>query len=417
MSVRQYIGARYVPKFFENSATGDSTWASNTAYEPLTIVTWNGNSYTSKKTVPSGVGNPSANAEYWASTGMFNAQVEELREYTEEIASDLADTNAEVSILKNRKFIFVGDSYATEPDATHGWGSLVPSYLGLTSGQYYFTNGYGYRFAENEGTNTFLSLIQSLNVSNPETITDIWVIGGYNDRYSSQELTLTGIQHFVTYCKTNFPNATVFIVECGLSKDVSIRESINRQSYRAYVQCGVHGAVYVGGAEMALHNTLCFQEDGYHPSQYGSFNLAAVLASMIKGRCEGHTYYESKAVVLTPVEGVSSVPSIYSIVDNTNITVMWGLTNVAFSSARTISGNQDIDIGTVGTNTNWLGGTDMLNYLPVTLNLGSTFANAYLYITNGGTLRLHTFYFGSEITNVSTIYFTPSCYSFNGYVG
>ena len=36
--VREYIGARYVPKFFENE-NGTPEWAPNVQYEPLTIVT------------------------------------------------------------------------------------------------------------------------------------------------------------------------------------------------------------------------------------------------------------------------------------------------------------------------------------------------------------------------------------------
>lgn len=79
MAVRQYIGARYVPAFYENS-NNTSAWESGVAYEALTIVTYNGNSYTSKKPVPSTIGNPSANPTYWAQTGNFNAQLQEVVE-------------------------------------------------------------------------------------------------------------------------------------------------------------------------------------------------------------------------------------------------------------------------------------------------------------------------------------------------
>lgn len=75
--VRQYIGARYVPAFFENSL-GTAEWEAGVSYEPLTIVTYSGNSYTSKKPVPSNIGNPAANSAYWANTGNFNAQLAEL---------------------------------------------------------------------------------------------------------------------------------------------------------------------------------------------------------------------------------------------------------------------------------------------------------------------------------------------------
>lgn len=69
--IRQYIGARYVPII-------DGEYNSEKVYEPLTIVTYNGSSYTSKKTVPAGT--LPTNTEYWALTGNYNAQVAELSE-------------------------------------------------------------------------------------------------------------------------------------------------------------------------------------------------------------------------------------------------------------------------------------------------------------------------------------------------
>lgn len=74
MANRQYIGARYVPYI-----AGE--WERNKDYEPLTIVTFKGNSYTSKKRVPSGMPDPLSDleAEYWAATGNYNAQVEDYR--------------------------------------------------------------------------------------------------------------------------------------------------------------------------------------------------------------------------------------------------------------------------------------------------------------------------------------------------
>ena len=49
-NIRQYIGARYVFKIYENSTDPSSAeWESGTAYEPLTIVTYLNSTYASKK--------------------------------------------------------------------------------------------------------------------------------------------------------------------------------------------------------------------------------------------------------------------------------------------------------------------------------------------------------------------------------
>lgn len=72
---RQYIGARYVPKFAE-----PIEWHGGTSYEALTIVTYNNASYTSKVPVDPSVGNPADNPNYWVLTGNYNAQVEDYRQ-------------------------------------------------------------------------------------------------------------------------------------------------------------------------------------------------------------------------------------------------------------------------------------------------------------------------------------------------
>lgn len=72
MATTQYIGARYVPLFAE-----PIEWDKTKQYEPLTIVTNSGNSYTSRQFVPTGI--EITNEEFWALTGNYNAQIEQYR--------------------------------------------------------------------------------------------------------------------------------------------------------------------------------------------------------------------------------------------------------------------------------------------------------------------------------------------------
>lgn len=77
MAIREYIGARYVPKFYDDGR-GGAEWTPDMQYEPLTIVLHNGNSYTSRQYVPVGI--DIENTAYWLETGNFNAQVEQYRQ-------------------------------------------------------------------------------------------------------------------------------------------------------------------------------------------------------------------------------------------------------------------------------------------------------------------------------------------------
>lgn len=99
MATRQYIGARYVPKFYDFN--GSSEWREGTAYEALTIVTRNGNSYTSKIPVPASVGAPESNTEYWVSTGIYNQQIESYRALVDELAETVDEFMADGGIGTN----------------------------------------------------------------------------------------------------------------------------------------------------------------------------------------------------------------------------------------------------------------------------------------------------------------------------
>ena len=83
-----YVGHRYVPKIM-----GD--WDNTQLYEPLSIVQYQGNSFTSRQYVPSGV--ELTNEEYWASTGNYNAQIEQYRQDVRNLENDVNNFNDEVA--------------------------------------------------------------------------------------------------------------------------------------------------------------------------------------------------------------------------------------------------------------------------------------------------------------------------------
>lgn len=82
----QYIGARYVP-IFGRKGGSTITWDSYHPYEPLTIVLYKGNSYTSRQYVPAGI--DITDETYWACTGNFNAQIEQYRKETQTVKDGL----------------------------------------------------------------------------------------------------------------------------------------------------------------------------------------------------------------------------------------------------------------------------------------------------------------------------------------
>lgn len=93
MTVTQYIGSRYVPIF----AT-PVEWTKEKAFEPLTIVTHEGNSYTSKQYTPVGI--DITDTEYWVCTGNYNSQIEQYRTETKTCADKVNTLTENVELIK-----------------------------------------------------------------------------------------------------------------------------------------------------------------------------------------------------------------------------------------------------------------------------------------------------------------------------
>lgn len=79
----QYIGSRYVPIFAD-----PIEWNIHRSYESLTIVTHDGESYTSKCNVGPGI--DITNSRYWAKTGAYNAQVEQYKAEVKDLSSQVS---------------------------------------------------------------------------------------------------------------------------------------------------------------------------------------------------------------------------------------------------------------------------------------------------------------------------------------
>lgn len=91
---RQYVGARYVPKIM-------GEWNKALRYEALSVVTYMGNSFTSKVPVPANV--EINNTDYWVNTGNYNVQLEEYRNEALEAKQLANNTNTDLQAFKKNQ--------------------------------------------------------------------------------------------------------------------------------------------------------------------------------------------------------------------------------------------------------------------------------------------------------------------------
>lgn len=128
MAVTEYIGARYVP-IFGRVDEESVIWDNSSPYEPLTIVLYQGNSYTSRQYVPAGI--DISNELYWAETGNYNGQIEAYRNAVflfdgriDDLEEGLENTNETltqaIQDLDSNLTTLIGDNYTTLDNKING---------------------------------------------------------------------------------------------------------------------------------------------------------------------------------------------------------------------------------------------------------------------------------------------------------
>ena len=274
MATRQYIGARYVPKFF-NGEGGSTEWVSGIPYEPLTIVTYLGNSYTSKKPVPIGI--DILNSEYWANTGMWNSQVEQYRQEVEEVKNELG-TKENIA----RKILIIGDSYL---DRTNSYGDKLASIMGSSNVVLKGESGAGFLHYSTLGNKTFEGIlttyVATLTDDEKASFTDVMCIGGSNDRSQSESPLLTAIASFFTIAKANFTNARFHLGFLGWTGFSSTYQSADKLSFLAakkvYEKATYANAIkWIENLNYLMHDYSHYADEG-HPDTVLSARIGDFL--------------------------------------------------------------------------------------------------------------------------------------------
>lgn len=365
MSVTQYIGARYVPLFAD-----PIDWDINSAYEPLTIVYYQGNSYTSKQAVPSNV--DITNTDYWVITGNYNAQIEQYRREvqtfdgritanaqaiadevtarmqqdteiralitaldgdldTETSAREAADTQirsdfaaadsalgARISTLESAGTYvgIIGDSYSDSAIGAN-WVSDFANNVGKGIINV-ADNGSGFVRPGSRRSTTFKTQLDELaadaNFSNCDTII---VYGGVNDRgHTSSEMGNAFSEFMSAYralaSTRRLPRLIVVYGNAGHGKYFGGTMGAFKNYGEWLDMCKrmmrSRKMPITDGAEwwLACMPSNVYKDDHLHPNEAGYAQISALMASVYNGCYDGIHRYYNEEII--PATGVT-VPS------------------------------------------------------------------------------------------------------------
>lgn len=303
-----YIGMRYVPEFAD-PVEWDATM--QTEYEYLKIVTYQGNSYTSRTWVPKNI--PITNTEYWILTGNYNAQVEAYRKEVQavdgritaveneydELEPMVRNNTISINILE-RNAIYIGNSYI------QGVGSSGNSNGIFVRTKQFFKNAFmncgdGTGFLPYAGhTQTFRMQLENevsnLNENDRNSITDVIFISAWGDTraYAQIGTDWTGrmnaeLSDLSSYIKDNLPsikNIYVTLAEGRGTRNITGNpyHSCWRINNGFYGLCKDNGMTYLGwiGWEIMGDSNL-FSSDKYHPNDAGYVKLSHALLDCLYG--------------------------------------------------------------------------------------------------------------------------------------
>ena len=314
-----YTGMRYVPVFAD-----PAEWSSANSYEPLEIVTHEGNSYTSKTFVPVGI--DISDPQYWVLTGNYNAQVEQYRqevlkldERVNGIAQDVVNLDGRVNanaqaivnldgrvnanaqaivnlkgeLLSQKHMVLIGDSYtnpAVPLENTPLWWEYVCKNLNVVAHNY-AKGGAGYQVQGNLFSTQVAKAVADTTYDH-KMVEYCVVYGGIND---IGQIAATMVQDVYDALQKEFVNAKVVIALNAGQKNQRNHSNNRRTLVRDMVQSGID-IFSTAGIELFIGTV-----DSTHPSTQGNKVLGAYMASKIGGI--GFSYVSTAQDAIAPISG------------------------------------------------------------------------------------------------------------------
>lgn len=209
---------------------------------------------------------------------------------------------------KQRKVIFIGDSYAegyTPDGRVIGWPEVVKNILDLQNPIISYRGGTGFISGLENGS--FTDLLSA--IPSDTSVTDVVVAGGYNDRYGNKTKVVEGITRFCNVSRNKFPNAKISIGMIGWSTIERQQESL-RVAIEGYKEgCAVNDVTYMTDAETSLRSSSLFSSDQIHPNQSGENVIAMNIAKYLPDTYTGgiSKVSDTKYQIIIPSEDTAKL--------------------------------------------------------------------------------------------------------------
>lgn len=300
MAIRQYIGARYVPRFV-------GTYDVTQVYDALDVVdNGSGTSYIARKTVPAGT--PLTNNEYWFVYGSSSGAIINLQGQIDAIVNtDLPGIQNNINVLDNNiqnkiipfnftgKILVISDSYGLNKtsDTNETFVDIASNLLDVSMDLESISSG-----SFGSGSPYLIEGLENY-AGDKNEIELILVMAGANDCSTvngSFSNIISGINNFNTYARANYPNAKVALMPCGTNYAnlTGINADGRLQMLEGYMTgARNNGWIFAENSQYVLHDTRRLKSDLIHPSDSG---IRAIGYAMVQFLVSGVVTFYNRMI-------------------------------------------------------------------------------------------------------------------------
>lgn len=413
-----------------NTISLGGVWDISKSYATWTIVSdANGDGYISIQPVPSGI--QLSNTDYWmklynfiSALGTLEGRVTTLEGTVSNLSGRMTTAEGNISTLSTavnttlpnkikavtdwskRNVVFLGDSYLDGINNVT-YSDQINSNLHFNGYYKVSLGGSGFSTAcANHYLTRLQTWIGSQSAAVKNSIDDIFVMGGYNDKGGTENDIINGaygIKATVSYIKSNLPNARIWLGFLGraLYSPYMTFTQMN-MACTAYRKGAINAGVkYLEGSELCLHDYTLFGPDGIHPTVTGYQVLGDYLTGLMQNGDFDYIYdyVPIRINVDTSATVFPSMPStFYQTITRQGVTIdSYGgqvtLSTPIASWSASYAASDEILIGTYKTTANpnyFLPKNAVLIQLPITIQHSAGVSNVYgsVIFTTDGEVKL-----------------------------
>ena len=222
--------------------------------------------------------------------------------YISSLQTQINTTNSNINNI-NQKLaddivVLLGDSYGIHnAHASHDWYSWadkLASMRGWVEGTNYFnfcTGNSGLTVTDNNYYSNLLA--NESRITDKTKVKTFIIAGGYNDNYyfsgsNNDSDYATALSQLVTYIKTNYPNAKIYMGMIGNSKALNgtgIRSVMINNALYGYSKIAEYeNCYYMKNIECVMRRYDYFISDNTHPNDAGAKMLAYAINENVYGK-------------------------------------------------------------------------------------------------------------------------------------